>query len=43
MNSVADRLADADTRQALQHQWWRRTPLNGGWDEEGFIEQIVST
>ena len=38
-NSIADRLADAGTRQERQHQWWRRTPLNGGWDEEGFIKK----
>ena len=41
-NSIADRLADAGTRQELQHQWWRRTPLNGGWDQEGFIENSAS-
>ena len=30
------------TRQECPHQWWRRTPLNGGWDEEGFIEFLLS-
>ena len=41
-NGIADRLADAGTRQELQHLWWRRCPLSGGWDEEGFIKKVVS-
>ena len=41
-NSIADRLSDAGTRQERQHRWWRRTPLSGGWDEEGFIKKVVS-
>ena len=41
-NGIADRLADAGTRQELQHRWWRRCPLSGGWDEEGLIKKVVS-
>ena len=41
-NGIADRLADAGTRQELQHRWWRWCPLSGGWDEEGFIKRVVS-
>ena len=41
-SGVADRLTDADTRQESQHRWWRRCPLPGGWDEEGFIKKVVS-
>ena len=41
-NGIADRLADAGTRQESQHRWWRRCPLLGGWDEEGFIKKVVS-
>ena len=36
-NGIADRLADAGTRQELQHLWWRRSPLIGCWDEQGFM------
>ena len=39
-NSIADRLAGAGARQELQHRWWRRTPLSGGWDEEGFSKKV---
>ena len=41
-NCIADRLADECTRRELQHRWWRRCPLSGGWDEEGFIKKVVS-
>ena len=41
-NGIADRLADAGTRQESQHRWWRRCPLLGGWNEEGFIKKVVS-
>ena len=36
-NTVEDRLADCSTQPALQHLWWRRAPLNGGWEEEEFV------
>ena len=41
-NTIADRLADRGTQPALQHLWWRRAPLNGRWDEEELVKQIVS-
>ena len=41
-NGIADRLADEGTRRELEHRWWRRCPLSGGWDQEGFIEKVVS-
>ena len=42
VNGIADRLADAGTREESQHRWWRRCPLLGGWDEEGFIKNVVN-
>ena len=41
-NGIADRLADAGTRQESQHRWWRRCRLLGRWDEEGFIKKVAS-
>ena len=38
---MADRLPDCDTQLALQHMWCRRATLNGWWEEEEFVAQIV--
>ena len=40
--TIADRLAECSTQPAVQHLWWRGGPVEGRWEEDAFVAQIVS-